>query len=447
MPGLGAIAKPFVSAGVLQTVISVNRAERGRGRGRRPAALLALACAIVLATATVARADVYWIEAGKVGVAADDGSGVNRELIVQHSPFETGTPFANPCGLASYGSHLYWIHSTPSGEREIARATVDGGELEPGFIAAKGIGCGIAAGPSGIYWSGDAIGRANLDGSHVNPDFATLPKEGGVRNYPFQLALNASHVFATTGWACDEAGVGAPLPQVTRTRLDGTHTQTGIAAQQESGHEINSIAASGSTLLLAPSLVVCNDKFHTAPPPPTGSAIEALSRSSRTTLLDTGGVANANLAVEGPYLFWSQYGVPGIDRINLDGSDLREGLIDETPPNAVATTQPLAAPSNDYTFGRIFRHRAKAAARVEIVVPGPGTLLLWGPGVAKVRRALPTAGEFRPWLRLKGGAKRSAHRTGRAQVNVQARFIPVGGSGRDRRRVLTLVAPRATRAH
>src|SRR5262245_61349043 len=73
---------------------------------------------------------------------------------------------------------IYWNHAGLTGE-EIARANLDGSNVDPDFIAfpkADGpttrLVCeGIAVDAMHIYWAeyaAHAIGRANLDGSEAN---------------------------------------------------------------------------------------------------------------------------------------------------------------------------------------------------------------------------------------------------------------------------------------
>ena len=82
-----------------------------------------------------------------------------------------GGPSTFPVGLAVDGAHIYWANG---GTRAIGRANLDGSGVNPSFITSAG-GSGMAVNSAHIYWtSGDSIGRANLDGSGVNPSFIKI---------------------------------------------------------------------------------------------------------------------------------------------------------------------------------------------------------------------------------------------------------------------------------
>jgi hypothetical protein len=82
---------------------------------------------------------------------------------------------ASPCGLAVYKDHLYWANKEISGS--IGRANLSGPkEVHENFVPSEQASgghdlwqpCGVAVGPTGIYWSNQiegAIGHANLDGT------------------------------------------------------------------------------------------------------------------------------------------------------------------------------------------------------------------------------------------------------------------------------------------
>ena len=110
-----------------------------------------------------ASAFVYWVnsEANSMGVQASMAAmrtGVYRD--------------ENPLSIAIGGDHLYW---TQGSFASIGRANLDGTDVEPLFL--RGVEGGyIAADEGHIYWEHytGTIGRANLDGSEVDEDFITL---------------------------------------------------------------------------------------------------------------------------------------------------------------------------------------------------------------------------------------------------------------------------------
>jgi hypothetical protein len=105
---------------------------------------------------------IYWIAWRSIGRATLDGTEVERRFI--ELPF-----WGEGCSLAVGTDHLYW-----EAGGSIARANLDGTEVEQEFIPSVGELNGIAAGEGHVYWSGKpigmaAIGRATLDGSQVEP--------------------------------------------------------------------------------------------------------------------------------------------------------------------------------------------------------------------------------------------------------------------------------------
>jgi hypothetical protein len=104
---------------------------------------------------------------GQIGRARIDGLGKpDGSFIVGAS---------EPCGLAVYGQHLYWVNGGTDGS--IGRANLTGPlDVHENFVPSEqGSGsedlnepCGVAVDQTGIYWTdfiGGAVGHANLDGS------------------------------------------------------------------------------------------------------------------------------------------------------------------------------------------------------------------------------------------------------------------------------------------
>ena len=157
---------------------------------------------------------LYWANGTTktIGRANLDGTGVNQSFI--------STGGANgPVGVAVSGQYVYW---TDNGDRTIGRANLDGSGANNAFISTgttNPIGVAVdsssstGATPSG----GDSIGRANLDGTGVNPDFIT-----GL-TYPLGIAINASHIYWSTG---DDGDIG-------RANLDGTGVNQKFIASGE----------------------------------------------------------------------------------------------------------------------------------------------------------------------------------------------------------------------
>jgi hypothetical protein len=118
---------------------------------------------------TVGGDHVFWVEGGPnlgsggIGRASLDGSSPQRPFI----PFPA---VDQSCGLTASGNYLYWGQG-----KAIARANLEGGEVNDAFVPDAGVTNGIAIQAGRIYWDAlwpdgtSSIGRANLDGSEATP--------------------------------------------------------------------------------------------------------------------------------------------------------------------------------------------------------------------------------------------------------------------------------------
>jgi hypothetical protein len=154
----------------------------------------------------VSSSHVYWSddEAGTIGRARTDGTHVQRSLIT-----------ANADALATAGGFLYWTTSSFSGTpAAIWRSRPDGTHKRK--LASIGQGTyigGLAVNGSRICWTNrdrGTIGRAHLDGTHINQHFVT-----GLTD-PTGLAMSSRNLF----WANT---VPETSDSIGRARLDGTH--------------------------------------------------------------------------------------------------------------------------------------------------------------------------------------------------------------------------------
>ena len=159
-------------------------------------------------------AHIYWTNfnaapTGSIGRANSDGTNVIQNFI---------TTVRNPVGVAVDSAHIYWANTSSTKGGGIGRANLDGSGVNQFFISVNpdiSNVVGVAAPPSSwaiptvrpsntfgvavdsfyIYWTqvtnkGVAtIGRANLDGSGVNPSFIAV-----TGTYPIGVALDQSSV-------------------------------------------------------------------------------------------------------------------------------------------------------------------------------------------------------------------------------------------------------------
>lgn len=120
-----------------------------------------------------------------------------------------------------------FVYSTRSNMQEdcIGRANNDGSVVDPYFITGcRGVS-GVTVGGGYIYWAnlkGGTIGRAKIDGSEVNQSFIT-----GCRS-PDLIDVGVSHVY-WTNW--DLYG----HPSIARARVDGTEVDQDVISTYATG--------------------------------------------------------------------------------------------------------------------------------------------------------------------------------------------------------------------
>ncbi len=252
-----------------------------------------------------------------IGRANLDGSGVVPGFI-------SGVSVSS---LAVGGGHIYWANPD---SHTIGRANLDGSGVEPHFLTVplprqhEGIVGGpwaVAVDAGHIYWSTEEvippirswgyIGRANLDGSGVEPSF--INTEGGSG-----LAVDEAHIYLS--WAFDGAGSGT----IGRANLDGS----GVEPYFVSTGSGFGIAVDRAHIYWA---AVCSNEAC------TGGAIGRanLDGSGVQRNFITGLTAPVYVAVGGGHIYWTNLcrswramcSSDTIGRANLDGSGVQRSLI------------------------------------------------------------------------------------------------------------------------
>jgi virginiamycin B lyase len=131
---------------------------------RTKAALASLAAMVAgLALASPASALIYWGNGETIKRATNAGAGAHV--------FISGAD--DPCGLAVSSTHIYWANR---GSNAIARARLDGSQVDQAFISTMGEPCGVALDQHLFWAAGGTIGRADLGGGGVNHSF--IPSGG-----------------------------------------------------------------------------------------------------------------------------------------------------------------------------------------------------------------------------------------------------------------------------
>ncbi len=338
--------------------------------------------------------NLYWADrsSGAIGrmELRDTPSGVGRMDTVYESVAIDQSMIAGlarPCGVAIGGSHLYWASQ---GGLAIGRANLNGSGVEPNFIPGASAPCGVAVDAAHVYWanrSGNAIGRANLAGGEVDQSF--IPGAEG----PCGVAVDAGHVY----WA-NEAG-----DSIGRANLAGGEVDQSFVSEVENA---------------------------------------------------------CGVTVDNAHLYWSASFFGRVGRANLDGSGVNRDLI----PNPYGIScgvavdsrvfkPPPPPPSFPFFIGKVKRARGSAAVYVTVKVPATGGELgVEAKGLRWKFLEPPTAegGYLLRQLKLwPGGTGKAAARIrgqlrqkGRARANLFVTYQEAGKAPVSRSRPLTLVRRR-----
>jgi len=387
----------------------------------RPFRTLLAACAagaFALALAPRAHAYVYWANwdggtGTTIGRATVDGGQVDQGFIKGAH---------GPCGLAVGGGYIYWGNQATD---TIGRARLDGTDVRQDFITGiTGFNrpCSVAVDSGHIYWDETVndIGRANLDGTGIKRDFIpTLNSLCGV-------AVDSRYVY----WANDNSGVNS----IGRANLDGTGVTQSFIPN----------AVQGSGLHEPCNPLATPSRFYYTAGENTRILAANLDGSNVSQDFITG-VSDAALAADSKFLFWSNQSTAGVGRANLDGSAVNHSLI----PGSVNEAG-VAVDSNFFTFGELKR-KPNGTATLALNVPGPGQASLQGKGLAAIavtgsaRRSLATAGgsvklKIRPGKGRSGRALRHKLATkGKARVRIRVTYVPTGGDANTQAEKVKLV--------
>jgi virginiamycin B lyase len=136
---------------------------------------------------------VYWNDQNAIERVTLKGSHRQRHFI--DLPQENGGGVAD--GLASDGTHLYFSRCQ---DNTIGRADLNGSHVEEGFISLGQRICpqGLAVAGTHIYWTqlgSGTIGRASLAGRDADGRWLNIRSDQG----PFQVVADSAHVYWTWG--------------------------------------------------------------------------------------------------------------------------------------------------------------------------------------------------------------------------------------------------------
>lgn len=308
----------------------------------------------------------------------------------------------------SAGAYVYWSDDAAGGS--IGRAELSGvPNPGDGWLSGldSGLGCGTAVDGSHVYWTTRAgtIGRANLDGSAVEEDFIVLPSGSACG-----VAVDAGHLY----WASNSSG------KLGRAGLDGSNVQAAWMSPgtgQGCGIAVDSTSvywATASGVYSAPLGGGPPSTISEATADNCGVAVNAAhvywasgeGRIERDTLgggpptpIVEAPLSPCGVAVDAHYVYWANSASDTIGRSNLDGTGVdqrfAEGArhpcgvaVDTLGPASAkrgSSAPPPSPPSNVFRLGQVKKNKRRGTARLEILLPGPGTVVLAGRKVIERR--------------------------------------------------------------
>jgi len=386
--------------------------DGGAGNIRGYARGLSLLVALILlgtCAATIApRADayIYWARGagGGVGRANVDGSDVRPQFI--------GNSRSPSCGVAIDGQHVYWANLFAS---SLGRANLDGTGVDQNFISAAGRSpCGPAVDGQHVYWATQggkgSIARADIDGGNVDGSF--IPNQFG----PCLVAVDSSYLYWSTG--------------VKRASLDGTGVQY--------------IAPDGSGCGVA----VDGKHIYWVNHPGGQGNPDAIGQSNldgtQAHIFVRGAGDVCGLAVDDRYLYWVDSARGYIDRTSLSGQGrpelgfIRTGATHGSCGVAVDQAGPGAARLD---LGKTSLNRSRGTAKVKATVDGSGELKLRakGHGIKRVSHRVRGPDKVTLKVEPRGRKERLLGQRGRVKVEALVKFKSSNGASSTKHRQIKLV--------
>jgi virginiamycin B lyase len=440
----------YAGAGSPGLTEGAQAARSSRSRlGRRAALVLATLAIATLALAARADAFVYWTnyKTGAISRANLDGTGVNQSFI-------TGlrtSPSASPFGVALDDAHAYWTYwDTDS----IGRANLDGTGANRSFIAAPtSRGSQVAVDGAHVYWvskfsdgsSGPpdlaspgtgAIGRANLDGTGVDPNFIS-----GISFPAGGVAVDGSHLYWSSYAQSLLVLYQGPIPgAIGRANLNGTGVQENFIATHPTDYGVAVDEAHVWWAYSAPG--------GTGPTPTAANAlVDGIGRANldgtgAEFVIEPGGVLASAIAVNDTHVYST--GGPLIGRANLDGSSVIWCFITGTDARGGVAVDALGPPpgpppSNEFRLSKAKLNKKRGSAKLTVKVPGPGKLKLAETGSVKGQHKRADQCEPKLPVKPRGKAKRRLNETGEAKVKAKVTYTPKGGASDTKSKTIKLV--------
>jgi virginiamycin B lyase len=290
--------------------------EARPARRLRALAPLALAAVTLAALTLAARADafVYWTDSNSIGRANLDSNG---NVLSVDQNFIKGIDFAQ--GLAVDREHVYWSSDA------IGQANIDGSGVNNNFIPGADVFSGVAVNGADLYWanhvSPGTIGHADIgssgNASNVNHGFITGA------NIPVGVATDSAHVY----WA-NQGTIG-------RANRDGTGVDQSFVPL--AGIPQGGVAVDATNIYWVDYSSVGIKR---------GMLADPLGTMATLIPIPGNGVDPFGVAVDNTHIYWAQQGTDTIGRANLNGSGADHSFISlpaGSGPTAIAVDALTAA--------------------------------------------------------------------------------------------------------
>ena len=210
--------------------------------------------------------------------------------------------------VARADAFVYWASASTN---SIGRANLDGTGVNPSFITGANGPTGLAVDAAHVYWANTGappavdsrIGRASIDGTGADQDFITTTSQ------PTGVAVDAAYVYWT------QAGTGT----IGRANLNGTGVDpTFITGLDHPG----ALAVDGAHLYWGDR---CIGSCSIGRANIDGSGVDQS--------FITGAAFPTGVAVDGAFVYWSNLQSETIGRANLNGTGVDQNFIS---PNQAA---------------------------------------------------------------------------------------------------------------
>lgn len=316
------------------------------GPATRPTMLAIVIGTALLALLSTATADafVYWSGPdNSISRVNLDGTGLERGFVTppKDSPWGIG----GIGGIAVDNSYIYY--TAPAA---IGRARLDGSHLDPHFITNIDSPVDIAVDRDHIYWiTGGGLGRADIDGTHVDEAF--------IKGNGYDVAIDNAHIY----WTND----GYDLTHISRADLDGTDVEPDFI--DVPGGVLTHVAVDDSHIYWTDR----NDLTEEHDQSPAISRARLDGTSIEPHFID-GLNSPGNLAVDAHHIYWQALGGSGygISRADLDGGAVETDFVPGAFAGAIAVDglaspppPPPVPPDTRIDDFYVLRHKHRAAGR------------------------------------------------------------------------------------